>query len=284
MPSNNVDLHCHSTVSDGTHAPRDVVQLACDSGLSALSLTDHDTIAGIAEALAAATNLGLDFLPGIEISCIFPKPGLMHLLGYGIDPQSESLTMMTRKLIEGRDGRNLQIIEKLQSLNVEITLKEVEEIAGGDVIARPHIAQILIKKGYSDSIKQAFDKYLAPGGLAFFDKEVFTSRQAIELIRSAGGIAVLAHPVQLKSANSAQLEQSVKNLVDLGLEGIEVIHSDHDEHVVKQITHLADKYDLLKTGGSDFHGSRKPGVQLGVANGRKIPRAWFDAIVARVKK
>jgi len=284
VPLSHVDLHCHSTASDGTLSPREVVQLAKDSGLSALSLTDHDTIAGNAEATSAALELNLDFLPGIEISCIFPKPGLMHLLGYGVDPRSDSLTMLTRKLIEGRDGRNLEIIERLQSLNVAITLQEVEDVAGGDVIARPHIAQVLIKKGYVTNTKQAFDKYLAPGGLAFFDKEVFTSREAIGMIHHAGGVVVLAHPVQLKHTNSAQLEQSLKNLVDLGLDGIEVIHSDHDEAAVTQLTQFADKFNLLKTGGSDFHGARKPGVQMGIANGRKIPREWFDAIVSRVKK
>lgn len=283
MPELFVDLHCHSTASDGTFAPEEVVRLARDSGLSGLSLTDHDTIAGLDEARSLATKLGIDFVNGIEISCIFPKPGLMHLLGYGIDPTSDSLTRMTKQLIEGRDGRNLQIIEKLQSLNVAITLQEVEDVAGGDVIARPHIAQVLLRKGYVTSTKQAFDKYLAPGGLAFFDKEVFTSREAIEMIRSAGGVAVLAHPVQLKSTNSAQLEQSLKDLVDVGLQGIEVIHSDHDTDAVAQMSAFAKKYDLLKTGGSDFHGSRKPGVQLGVANGRKVPREWFDQIFERVK-
>ena len=279
-----VDLHCHSTASDGTFPPENVVTLAKESGLSALSLTDHDTIAGLHAAASAAMNLGIDFLPGIEISCIFPKPGLMHLLGYGIDPASKVLAEMTRKLIEGRDARNLEIIAKLQSLNIAITLQEVEDIAGGDVIARPHIAQVLVRKGYVSSIKQAFDKYLAPGGRAFFDKEVFTSREAIGMIHDSGGIAVLAHPVQLKTSNYAQFQQTVKGLTDIGLDGIEVIHSDHNAAAVERMSEIASQFNLLKTGGSDFHGSRKPGVELGIANGRRIPREWFDKIVARVKK
>lgn len=228
--------------------------------------------------------LGIDFLPGIEISCLFPKPGIMHLLGYGIDAKSPALTEMTRKLITGRDARNLQIIEKLQSLNVAITLDEVEDIAGGEVIARPHIAQVLMKKGYVSSIKAAFDKYLAPGGLAFFDKEVFTSREAIGMIHYSGGVAVLAHPMQLKATNHAQLRQIVKDLVDIGLDGIEIIHSDHDASAVALMSSFANDFHLLKTGGSDFHGTRKPGVELGLANGRRVPREWFDAIALRVKR
>lgn len=279
-----VDLHCHSTASDGTFTPEDVARLAIESGLSGFSLTDHDTIAGLAAAEKAATKLGIDFLPGIEISCTFPKPGLMHLLGYRIDPLSASLTKLTAELIEGRDARNLQIIDKLRSLRIDITLEEVEANAGGDVIARPHIAQVLLKKGYVNSIKAAFDKYLAPGGMAFFDKEVFTSREAIGLIHDAGGVAVLAHPVQLKLSNHAQLLQTVKNLVDLGLDGIEVIHSDHDAAAAELMEQVAAQFGLLKTGGSDFHGSRKPGVELGIANGRRVPREWFDAILSRVKR
>ena len=143
----------------------------CRVGLSALALTDHDTIAGVAEAAAEAKQLGLDFLPGIEISAEYPQPGTMHLLGYGVDPQSTILRDLTKTLLAGRDNRNPKIIDKLQELGVSITMDEVEREAGGKVVGRPHIAAILMRKGYVASIKQAFDKYLAPGGLAYFDKE-----------------------------------------------------------------------------------------------------------------
>jgi 3',5'-nucleoside bisphosphate phosphatase len=279
MSQNVVDLHCHSTASDGTLPAADVVRLAVENGLSALALTDHDTIAGVAEAAAEAKRLSLDFLPGIEISAEFPHPGTMHLLGYGIDPTSETLRDLTKTLLAGRDNRNPKIVEKLQSLNVAITMEEVEAEAGGNVVGRPHIAAILHRKGYVSSIKEAFNKYLAPGGLAYFDKERLTPKQAISMILESGGLPVLAHPIQLRCQNDAQLQRIVKDLVDLGLRGIEVIHSDHDANLIEQYSSLAKQYNLLKTGGSDFHGRNKESIHLGTANGRRIPREFFDSLV-----
>src|SRR5215217_1972164 len=154
-----VDLHSHSTASDGTFAPADVVRLAKESGLSGLALTDHDTIGGIAEAAAEAARQGVDFLPGIEISAEYPHPGTMHVLGYGVDPDSPSLRELTRQLLEGRDNRNPRIIAKLQELGVSITMQEVEheaKVAESEKkkpVGRPHIAAILLRKGYVSSIK-----------------------------------------------------------------------------------------------------------------------------------
>ena len=171
--TNFVDLHSHSTASDGTLAPADVVRLAVRNGLSGLALTDHDTIGGIAEAAAEAKSSGIDFLPGIEISAEYPHPGTLHILGYGVDPHSTCLRDLTRQLLEGRDNRNPRIIARLQELGVAITMEEVEHEAKAEEsskegkkkpIGRPHIAAILLRKGYVSSMKQAFDKYLAPGG------------------------------------------------------------------------------------------------------------------------
>lgn len=288
MASPWIDLHSHSTASDGTFAPADVVRLAKESGLSGLALTDHDTIGGIAEAAAEAASVGITFLPGIEISAEYPHPGTLHILGYGVDPASPTLRDLTATLLAGRDNRNPQIIAKLQELGVAITMGEVEHEAKADVsatkkpIGRPHIAAILVRKGYVSSMKQAFDKYLAPGGLAYFDKERLTRDQAIAMIRESGGLPVLAHPVQLRTADDVQLEQVVKGLVDLGLAGLEVIHSDHDAGLVEKYTALADRYGLLKTGGSDFHGTNKKDIRLGTANGRRVPREFMDALLARL--
>jgi 3',5'-nucleoside bisphosphate phosphatase len=279
--SSYVDLHCHSTASDGTLSPTDVVRLAKENNLSALSLTDHDTIGGLAEAADEAQRLGIDFLPGIEISCEYPHPGTMHLLGYGVDTNSPALQNLTRQLLEGRDNRNPKIIAKLQELGVSITMDEVENEAGGTVIGRPHIATILHRKGYVSSIKEAFNKYLAPGGLAYFDKERLSAKTAIQMILESGGLPVLAHPIQLRYENDAQLMRVVKDLIDLGLLGIEVIHSDHDEKLVSQYTQIADQYNLVKTGGSDFHGTNKKDIPLGSAKGRQVPRAFFDELVER---
>jgi 3',5'-nucleoside bisphosphate phosphatase len=284
MSSSFVDLHCHSTASDGTLAPAAVVRLAVESGLSGLALTDHDTVAGVPEARAEAERSGLDFLSGIEISCEYPHPGTMHLLGYGVKADSPVLRDLTGTLIAGRDNRNPRIIGKLNELGVAISMEEVRAEAGGKVIGRPHIAAILLRKGYVTSIKQAFEKYLAPGGAAYFDKERLTARKAIEMVRQCGGLAVLAHPVQLRTENDAQLERVVKDLVDLGLAGIEVIHSDHDETLAAKYTALAERFDLLATGGSDFHGKSVKDIELGMARGRRIPRRYFDQLLERLNQ
>jgi predicted metal-dependent phosphoesterase TrpH len=276
-----VDLHCHSTASDGTLPPREVLRLAKQNNLTALALTDHDTVAGCEEAADEAKTLGIDFLCGIEISAEFPHPGTMHILGYGVDPNNPALKNLTETLLAGRDNRNPRIVAKLNEMGVAVTMKEWEDEAKGNVLGRPQLAAILMRKGYVSSIKQAFDKYIGQGAPAYFDKERLTPKQALERIGAAGGIAVLAHPIQLRTGNDAQLETIVKSLVDDGLAGLEIIHSDHDAAWVEKVTRLADKYGLVKTGGSDFHGSNKKDINLGVANGRRIPRELFDALVER---
>lgn len=274
------DLHCHSTASDGTLPPREVVRLAKQSGLSAMSLTDHDTVAGQHDAAEEAAALGIDFITGIEISCEFPRPGTMHMLGYGVDPDSPTLKSLTTTLLGARQDRNPLIIARLNELNVAVSMQEWQEQAQGGVLGRPQLAAILVRKGYASSIKQAFDKYLGEGGLAYFDKERLPSRKAIAMIRQSGGVAVLAHPIQLRRENFAQVETILKQLADEGLAGVEVIHSDHDALWMRELERLADRFGLLKTGGSDFHGSNKPDIALGLASGRRVPRAWFDALRA----
>lgn len=251
-------------------------------GLSAIALTDHDTVGGIAEARAAAEEAGIDFLAGIEISCRYPQPGVMHLLGYGIDPTQPELARLIDQLIAGREARNPKIIERLRALGIDITLDEVIAKADGGVIGRPHFAAVLIDKGRANSVRQAFDWYLAPGAPAYVEKERVSAREAIDAIRQAGGIAVLAHPSQLRTTNDAQLDRVIKDLVDVGLGGIEVLHSDHDSMMVRKAELLSRRYGLLPTGGSDFHGSSKAAVRLGWAGRWRVPRAWYDGLVAAV--
>lgn len=277
-----VDLHSHSTASDGTLSPRDVVRLAHEIKLSAIALTDHDTVGGIAEAAEEARSRGIDFLPGIEISAKFPYPGTLHILGYGIDPSNADLAKLTEDLRAGRDDRNERIVAKLRSLGIDITIDEVLARAQGTV-GRPHIAQVLVAKGIVSHPQAAFDRYLGQGGLAYEDKERFTPREAIAMIHAAGGVAICAHPTQLKMPNLARLERVLKDLVDFGLDGVEVIHSDHRPFDVRFLNDFADRHGLLKSGGSDFHGTIKSNVKLGLARSRTIPRAYFDAICERVR-
>jgi hypothetical protein len=303
--TSSVDLHTHSTASDGTFAPADVVRLAHAAGLSGLALTDHDTVAGLPEAAAEASRLGLTFLPGIEISAVAPvEGGTLHILGYGINPASPVLAEMTRALVDARATRNPRIVARLRDLGIDITMEEVlasardaqhagaerqeqsDQSAAPDapppVIGRPHIAALLVKKGVVPTMKHAFNEYLGQGGKAYFDKERLSPRDAIAHIRQSGGVAVLAHPVQLRTTNDAQLDRVIKDLIDLGLEGLEVLHSDHTPDLVDKYSELADRYHLLKSGGSDFHGANKKDIRLGLANNRPIPRAWMDAISDRI--
>lgn len=282
--NNYVDLHCHSTASDGTFTPTQVIELAKRNGLRAIALTDHDTIAGVAEASAAAKENGIDFLPGIEISAEFPAPGTLHILGYDVSPDSPVLHELTRQLLEGRDNRNPQMVAKLNELGVAVTMAEWENEAKGVVLGRPQLAAILLRKGYVSSIKQAFDKYLGQGAAAYADKERLPPRRALEMIRESGGLPVLAHAAQLRCENDAQLDRVVKDLVDLGLAGIEVYHSDHDAGWIDRTNGLAARYNLLRTGGSDFHGSNKKDIDMGYARGQRVPREWFDLLVARASR
>jgi hypothetical protein len=277
-----VDLHSHSTASDGTFAPADVVRLAHEAGLVGLALTDHDTVAGLGEAAEAAAALGMTFVPGIEISAVPPvENGTLHILGYRVDPSNAVLQEMTRQLIDARDNRNPRIIAALQGLGIDVTMEEAVAQAGGGVLGRPHIAALMVRKGVVKTIKQAFDEYLGQGGKAYFDKERLSPRDAVARIHQAGGLAVLAHPVQLRTTNDAQLLTVLKDLVDLGLDGVEVLHSDHGPDEVEKYDRFAGRYNLLKTGGSDFHGTNKKDINLGVAGGRRVPREWMDAMLER---
>ncbi len=284
MAGQIVDLHTHSTASDGTLTPAELARLAQRSGLAGFALTDHDTVEGLAEAGAEAQRLGMEFVPGIEISATYPWPGTLHLLGYCIDPASPTLMTMARWLVEARDNRNPRIIDRLRELGIAITMEEVEAEAGGQVVGRPHIAAILVRKGYVSSIHQAFEKYLGQTGAAYFDKERLSPRQAIEMVLSAGGVPVLAHPVELRCGNDAQLARVVKDLADLGLAGVEVLHSEHTPELVEKYSRLADRYGLVKTAGSDFHGGNKQEIELGRAAGMRIGRHFMDGLLDRHRR
>ena len=252
--------------------------------MSAMSLTDHDTAAGVKEAGDEAARQGIDYITGIEISCEFQGAGTMHLLGYGIDPESPSLADLAAELIGNRNDRNPRIIRRLNELGVSVTMEEWQQESGGQVVGRPHLAAILLRKGYVSSIKQAFDKYLGQGGAAFFDKEKVPPRRALELVYASGGIPVLAHPFQLRCSNDGELETVVKNMVDLGVVGMEVMHSDHDAGLVDHYTKLADRFGLVKTGGSDYHGSSKKSIEFGWSHGQRVPREFFDQLVEALRK
>lgn len=231
--------------------------------MAAIALTDHDTTAGLAACAAGCERAGVRFVPGIELSADPGRPrGTMHILGYFVRHDEPSLLEVTAELHEVRASRNPRIIAALNGLGVDITQEEVEAVANGGVVGRPHIASVLLEKGYVKSIQDAFVKYLGQGGAGYVRKDRLAAERAIDVIHAAGGLAVLAHPVQLRCEEEGELERTVGRLVELGLDGLEAWHSDHAAGLAERYRRLAERFGLIATGGSDYHGSRKA-VPLG---------------------
>jgi predicted metal-dependent phosphoesterase TrpH len=260
-----IDLHTHSNASDGTMAPREVVRLAKKGGLAAFALTDHDTIDGLAEAMAAGRELDLEVIPGVEISARH-NLGSMHILGYFLDYESELLASRLAVLKQARKDRNPQIIAKLNKLGIPVTMEQVEAISGGGQVGRPHIAQALYQGGFVRSLQEAFDIYLGNNGKAYVSKFRFAPGEAIAMIRDAKGIAALAHPFTLGIHTFGALMPLLQELMDLGLAGIECYYPEHSADQEALYLSLARKLGLLITGGSDFHGANKPEISLGRIN------------------
>jgi len=283
------DLHTHSTASDGTDAPGDLPRLARQAGLSAIALTDHDTTAGLGEFLDAAKRARIKAVPGIELSAdpaILhadtltdteppPRLGTLHLLGYFIRPDAPHLIEVQARLREAREQRNPQMIARLNELGMDIHYDEVIEVAGGDIVGRPHIGQVMMQKGYVKSIHEAFSRYLGGRGEAYVRKDRLSAQDAIAAIHEADGLAVLAHPTQLRLDSPSKLEHAVARLKTLGLDGIETRHSDHAPRDTQRFASLADKLGLVTTGGSDYHGSRKT-LALG---SQKVPLAVYENLL-----
>jgi predicted metal-dependent phosphoesterase TrpH len=257
-----IDLHVHSTASDGSYAPAEVVRQAKEGGLAAIALTDHDTVDGLAEAMAAGEQLELEVIPGVEISAQYPG-GTMHILGLFVNYHNGLLDKRLAVLKQARIDRNPQIIAKLNGLGIPVTLARVQEISGGGQVGRPHIARALLEAGYVSSIQEAFDKYLGYQRAAYVSKFRFPPAEALAMIREANGIPVLAHPFTLGLGSAAALRKLVMELKGLGLAGLEVYYSEHTPEQEALYLKLAQELDLLITGGSDYHGDNKPEITLG---------------------
>lgn len=269
------DLHTHSTASDGTVAPDQLPREAKAAGLVAFALTDHDTTAGLAACAAACLQIGIDFVPGIEVSADpGPHPekpaelgsfGTLHILGLFVKHDDPQLARIGQRMKQARDERNPAIVDRLREVGIDITYDDVEAIAaaqGTAIIGRPHIAQVLIEKGIVADVAEAFEKYLARSGKAYIRRDRLPAADAIEAIHHAGGLAVMAHPIQMGIKDDANLKAFIANLKDLGLDAIETHHSDHPPELVARYEQIASDLRLLTSGGSDYHGSRKP-IALG---------------------
>ncbi|MDO9548805.1 MAG: PHP domain-containing protein [Candidatus Marinimicrobia bacterium] len=258
----NFDLHTHSNASDGSYSPGDLLKLAAESGVTTLALTDHDTVSGVAEAVVAGKQYGVTVIPGVEISIDF-SPGPMHICGYYLDIDNPELQAGLNFVQVARRNRNPRIIEKLNALGLDITLDEVKAVAGPDQVGRPHFAKALIQKRVVKDTQEAFNKYLAKGAPAYMDKQRLPLDQAVAMIKAAGGVAVLAHPVQLRLETMADYKTKFAELKAAGVEGIEAFNSYQSEVENQQFYTIAKELDMLITAGSDFHGEIKPMVKLG---------------------
>jgi len=260
-----IDLHCHSTFSDGTNTPEELVALAEQAGLTALALTDHDTTAGLTPFFRAGESSSVQLLSGIELSAEYGERTL-HILGYGFDPCHEALQKALAWVRDGRVERNVQILEKLNRLGYDLTSENVCKHAGEDLVGRPHFAAALIAKGYFKHKDKVFAQLLGKKGPAYVDRRRLKPSECLALIRSAGGVPVLAHPGLMKLTRS-KLRSLIKKLKEEGLGGVEVWHSSHKIHQARAFEQICTEFDLIATGGSDFHGSITPGLRLGVGYG-----------------
>ena len=275
-----IDLHTHSTASDGMLTPAELVREAVRVGIEVLSLTDHDTLSGLPEASREASRVGLEFIPGVEISAVF-DPGTMHILGYFIDPSDATLAGTLSWLRGGRDERNGLILARLAELGCPLDPEEIEDLAGGESVGRPHIAKAMMARGYVSSFQEAFDRYLGKGAAAYMDREKMTPEKAIEEIINAGGLPVLAHP-QTLSLDNEGLGKLVDSLESFGLAGVEAYYYSHSMEETVFYLSLARRFGLAVTGGSDFHGPGAIDSRLGVGRGdMDVPKEIADKLIKR---
>lgn len=264
-----IDLHMHSNSSDGSMTPTELVLEAKEIGLSTIALTDHDTIDGIPELIEAGSKHNITTVPGVEISIDtqLPNNGHLHMLGLFVDPHSADLKKTLDFLREQRNLRAQKIIDKLNELNIVVTMGELLAEAGEGSIGRPHVARILVGKGVVTSMQEAFDLYLAKGKPAYMDKVKLGEADAIAMIKNAGGLAILAHPHLMKYETFNEAMEKILSLKPLGLDGFEVYYSGMPEGYCRNLLKLAQEQDFLISGGSDYHGSNKEDVRMGYGKG-----------------
>ena len=269
------DLHAHSTASDGTYTPPELVRLAADLGLCALGVTDHDTTAGLKEALEAGRRFGVEVIPGLEISSDYRETGA-HILGYFVDPDSPALQEVIDWFVAERVTRNQAIVDKLAADGYPISIPELEEKFPNTMLGRPHIGQLLVEKGCIGSVSEAFDLWLDDGKLYFVERQHLPAAESIRLIRKAGGVAVVAHPLEY-GYDRAGTERLIEECRQLGAVGVECHYSGYTAEEEAMLESFARARNMAITGGSDFHGTRKR-YQLGTGTGAL--RVTYDSVEA----
>jgi len=256
-----IDLHSHSRASDGEYPPAEVAALAAAAGVRVWSLTDHDSMGGLAEAAAASAERGIRFVPGMELSCFLERREV-HLLGHFLDPSSEAIRGFADLLAEHRRVRMGEIVTRLASVGVAVLPEDIEKYAGGKILGRPHVARALVDRGYVATVKEAFDRWLGDGKPAFVPRFRLEARDAVALVRGAGGVATVAHP-GLSKVERGDLER----LRGWGLSGVEVAHPDQNPSMREKYQRLAEELDLVPTAGTDYHGPAvSPGRHFGTVS------------------
>jgi predicted metal-dependent phosphoesterase TrpH len=272
-----IDLHTHTDESDGTYTPAELVAAAVSLKLEALGITDHDTLAGYDAAEPLAREAGLDLVCGIELSTKL-RGRSVHLLGYFLDaPPKQAFRDWLHEMQRSRRDRNIRLAAKLRSMGFDISLEEVEA-RGKSLAGRPHFAQVMVEKGYVENTRQAFDDYLDESAKAYVDRQEPQFGEAVRRILDGGGLPSLPHPVRVPK-NGEAFEDMIGDMVNAGLRGLEVYHSDHDRDDERFFTQQAERHNLAITGGSDFHGALKPHIHLGTGAGNlNVPKAVLDKL------
>ncbi len=275
-----IDLHTHSLCSDGAQTPADVVRTAAAAGLSAIALSDHDCITGVQEAMDTGKALGVEVIPAVELSA--QSDTELHILGYFIDIHNKKLQDAMAYALQVRDERQEETCRKLNEQGFEITMDELrEEAHGNPVLCRAHFAQIMVRKGYAESVKDAFSRYLSVGCYAYSNRQALTATEAVSLIREAGGIAVAAHLHLIKKPDD-ELREYLKALIPYGLDGIEGYYTDYTPEMQERYQAMAKELGLVISGGTDYHGANKPHITIGQGRGNlEIPYSVLDGLRER---
>ena len=275
-----IDLHTHSLCSDGAQTPADVVRTASQAGLSAIALSDHDCIAGVQEAIDTGNSLGIEVIPAVELSA--QSDTELHILGYFVDIHNKKLQDTMAYALQVRDERQEETCRKLNEQGFAITMEEArEEAHGNPVLCRAHFAQIMVRKGYAESVKDAFNRFLSVGCYAYSNRQALTAQEAVSLIRQAGGIAVAAHLHLIKKPDD-ELRQYLKELIPYGLDGVEGYYTDYTPDMEQRYRAMAKELGLVISGGTDYHGANKPHISIGKGKGNlEIPYSVLEGLRKR---
>lgn len=269
-----IDLHTHSLKSDGSMTPAEVVSEAKKAGLCAIALSDHDTVDGIEEAVAQGEKIGVEVIPAIEFSV--QSKTETHILGYFIDFKNPELLKILEQVVDLRIERNHVTVKRLNELGFDITLEEVRALAPNNFVGRAHFARVLMDKGYTESVKEGFDKYMSAGKYAYCEKQRLTAKEAVELISKCGGISFLAHP-HLTKLPDEELREFLKELKGYGLKGLEGYYTDYTPEMQAKYQNMAKELGLIISGGTDFHAAMKPHISIGTGLGNmKIPYSVLE--------